>query len=138
MAKRILSTRSLADKVDIGVKPTWDSIAGTEVNYEPVGPIVYMGSDRHIARVRALLARKPAKLVLSFASTTRIDLDGANAMGKLIQSAKEAGVPVEVVVSESLAEHVLARSAWFVGLRAEGRVRSSSETNVAIADMVVC
>jgi len=109
------------------------SVSGVAVLYEPIGPVVYLAADKHIARMKTLVKEKPARVVLSLELATRVDVDGSEALAKGVRQMQNAGIDVEVVLPPLLEEGVLGRASWVTALRNKGHVHEHRKQAIKCA-----
>mmetsp|Transcript_23307 Transcript_23307/g.51210 ORF Transcript_23307/g.51210 Transcript_23307/m.51210 type:complete len:663 (-) Transcript_23307:190-2178(-) len=100
----------------------WSALPGSVVLYEPIGAVVYLASERHLARLKALAHQKPLAVVISLELTTRLDIDGCEVIGKAIDALHDVEIRVAVVLPDSLVATCLRQAKWFGALRRGGAV----------------
>eukprot|EP00959_Pyramimonas_sp_CCMP1952_P315202 6597472-Pyramimonas_sp.AAC.1 len=82
------------------------------VVYEPVGPLAYLTQEKHQARLRVLLERRPKAIVVSLDLTSRVDKDGSDALGKAVKQIAVKGLHVELCLPAALENTVVGKAAW--------------------------
>jgi len=94
----------------------WDTVPGGVVLYEPIGPVVYLGAAKHAERLKKVLKMKLATVVVSLELVTRVDVDGAEELKKVIDLIKKKEVQAQMVVPEHLMRGCLGKVAWLKAL----------------------
>lgn len=102
----------------------YNMVNGQVVVYEPMGPIVYLSKDKHAARLKLVIERRPAAVMLSLDLATHTDKDGSDALGKVVKQLEQEKIAVKLCLPPGLEESVLGRSAWVAALREGGHVHA--------------